>query len=308
MSNRSEVWFVPPGFGWVRDLPDPKDYTIATTTMSGRYWHATDRSPSNGHVERSSDFSHYFAQPESQNEGENSSTAFACTSVFEYFFFRLRGRHSTFSKDFVHHNAIRLQRFNSDVGVSIRNVLKAIKRFGSPQDHYCKTHSTTSFSDPFLYGFKSFFEHFDYLRIDNPNDTHWSLNLMKAFLDSEIPVVFGVSVPSGISRDGLFSYFPITNSIVGGQCLVAVGFDDEIHFDHQIPKGAVLVRNSWGCEWGDRGYGWVPYRYFETGLAADCWVVLDERWFYTGAARLKIGQRLIREIELGRSEASSGHR
>jgi hypothetical protein len=31
------------------------------------------------------------------------------------------------------------------------------------------------------------------------------------------------------------------------------------------------VRNSWGTGWGDGGYGWLPYKYVEDGLAVDFW-------------------------------------
>jgi len=296
MSNQSKLRFEPPGFGWVRDLPNPKDYNLAMFGRAGRFWRSvSDRAVSNEPYDTQVDFGHFFPQPESQPVGKNSSAAFACASLFEYFHLRITGHETRFSKPFIFHNAQRMQRHHSELGVGIRDVLKTIRRFGAPDEHFFDE-KRAGLEDPFLYGFKSFFERFEYFRLDDLDSKTVSLNLLKGFLDSEIPIVFGLSVPTGIKKDGLFPYFPISNSIVGGQCLVAVGFDDEAHFDHQIPKGAVLVRNSWGTDWGDQGFGWVPYRYFETGLVADCWIALDDAWLFAGAEPIEIRQRLIQEL------------
>jgi hypothetical protein len=58
-----------------------------------------------------------------------------------------------------------------------------------------------------------------------------------------------------------------------GHAIVAVGYDETKKIkntnSNKETSGALLIRNSWGKEWGDKGYGWLPYEYILNNLALD---------------------------------------
>jgi C1A family cysteine protease len=49
---------------------------------------------------------------------------------------------------------------------------------------------------------------------------------------------------------------------VENHAVLAVGYDDKTEL--------LKFQNSWGERWGQGGYGYLPYRYFETRLL-DAW-------------------------------------
>ncbi|MBU45224.1 MAG: hypothetical protein CMN76_18575 [Spirochaetaceae bacterium] len=87
-----------------------------------------------------------------------------------------------------------------------------------------------------------------------------NLDAVKAELSSGNPVVFGVPVDDAFynlragqvyDRKGGQNY--------GGHAMTLVGYDD----NKRSPNGdvgAFKLINSWGTQWGDRGYGWISYR------------------------------------------------
>lgn len=54
--------------------------------------------------------------------------------------------------------------------------------------------------------------------------------------------------------------------IVGGHAVCVVGYDDE--------RGVIKFKNSWGTEWGQGGYGYLPYISVVQHLM-DAWAVVD---------------------------------
>lgn len=97
------------------------------------------------------------------------------------------------------------------------------------------------------------------------------LTTMKALISSGYLVGFGFNVYSYfMSQDmavNAFLRLPTkSETLEGGHAVALCGYDDA--------KGAFLVRNSWGINWGISGYFWMAYDYVaKTSLASDFWVI-----------------------------------
>ena len=73
--------------------------------------------------------------------------------------------------------------------------------------------------------------------------------------------------------------------------VLIVGYDDDKvsinDRDGNTATGCFLIRNSWGEDWGDYGYGWIPYQFFQPKfngdvLIDDAWTITSESWIDTG--------------------------
>ena len=66
--------------------------------------------------------------------------------------------------------------------------------------------------------------------------------------------------------NGVVPYPANPDEIYGGHALCVIGYDDS--------KQRVMFKNSWGEEWGNYGYGSVPYQYINDFLW-DAWACKD---------------------------------
>jgi C1A family cysteine protease len=69
-------------------------------------------------------------------------------------------------------------------------------------------------------------------------------------------IVFGMQLYSSfesgqVARTGQVPMPKYGEPYVGGHCMQIIGYDDR--------KQRFEVRNSWGADWGDGGYCWIPY-------------------------------------------------
>ena len=121
-----------------------------------------------------------------------------------------------------------------------------------------------------------------YLRLDKVSGNNVDkLQSIKTYITAEYPIVFGFNVYSSYTQSftngGAFPYPTANEDIVGGHALCIVGFDEEKTITNDTDgsqcRGAFIIQNSWGYDWGELGFGYLPYRYLHEGLADDFWTI-----------------------------------
>jgi C1A family cysteine protease len=264
-------------FGWQKSLPDFRDYSLESTEVRSMLERLRSLPSTNDGLPECEGLASYFPEVDDQKE-LNSSPAQACVDLVQYFDRRAHGKTVKLSKLFVYQTTQRLLGTIGSNVTDLRSTLKAIVSFGVPYEQHWPydLEKIGEEPPPFLYAFADRFRSIRYVRLDGRNCTgHETLALVKSLLNAGFPSVFGFSVPASISRDGDIPYRPTFDTVQGGQAVVAVGYDDQ---RFSSTKGALQFRNSWGRDWGEEGYGWLPYAYVEEQLAGDFWTVVSAEW------------------------------
>lgn len=62
-------------------------------------------------------------------------------------------------------------------------------------------------------------------------------------------------------------------NLLGGHAVCAFGYDDNFVFPESNQQGAILIRNSWGSDWGHNGNFYMPYSYLTSGRVSEAWMI-----------------------------------
>lgn len=269
--------FLPKGLGWHPDVPDFRDCSPNLSAIKELFNLVPDRSASEEDIGRV-DLRDYFLREVPDQAGLNASSAYACAAMVEYFEYRTHGQFVDPSAIFLYQTSKRLAAAGCAACCSLRPTLKAMVRLGMPTE---KHQECLDPADPILFSFSRFYQTIRYVRLDSRDGSNGdTLRVVKSFLHAGFPVAFGFAVPGSVNRDINIEYRPTFTSVHGGQAVVAAGYDDRRKINGTT--GALLIRNSWGTDWGDKGYGWLPYAFVERRLALDFWTLLKPDWLESG--------------------------
>jgi C1A family cysteine protease len=244
-------------FGWVRDIPDQRDFRYQPPSRIARA------------LPPKVDLRHGFTP--CYNQGAlGSCTANAIAGALE-FLEQKEGEAPPVmpSRLFIYYNERALEgTVDSDSGAQIRDGIKTVVKRG-----FCS-------EDLWPYDIKRFAARppdscyraalkeqvSEYLRLD-----HESATPLLTCLASGFPFVFGFSVyesfeSPNVASTGVVQMPKLGERVLGGHAVVACGYD--------LKASRFTVRNSWGGRWGVGGYFTMPFAYLtDAYLSADFWTI-----------------------------------
>lgn len=240
-------------FGWVPDLPDQRDFKLQIPEIT--------------HLPSTVDLRKLCPQVYDQgNLGSCTANALAAAVGFELH--KQKAPDFMPSRLFIYYNERVIENsVNEDAGAMIRDGVKSLHKLGVCNedewkyniDEFATTPSSICYTDALNHQVTS------YHRVIR------SLSQMKQCLAAGYPFVFGFSVYESFESDlvaktGHVNMPKDTEQLLGGHAVLAVGYNDK--------SKRFLVRNSWGQDWGLKGYFSMPYDYLlNPDLSDDFWTI-----------------------------------
>lgn len=206
---------------------------------------------------------------------ENQSTLGACTGhaivgALEYLEVKQGKPAVRLSRLFVYFNERMVEgTINEDAGANIGDGINVVAKYGACDENLWPYH----------------IRHYK----EQPNDaayadglkrraiTHYAVqqteDALISALANDLPIVFGIVVYDSfesdeVARTGLV---PMPNTQTetcqGGHAVLICGYDRN--------RRLFLVRNSWGEDWGDGGYFWLPFDFVLNPNLADSFYVVE---------------------------------
>lgn len=242
-------------FGWKLDKPDPRDFKFKITVPH--------ELPSMVDLRN-------MCPPVYNQGGIGSCTANALGAAFQFEQIKQKKQDFIPSRLFIYYNERAMEgTINEDAGAMIRDGIKTMVKEGvCPETmwEYIENRFRTKPNDEC---YKAALDNqvLEYLRI-SPH----TLYEVKHCINEGYPVAFGFMIYSSMMTDEVAKtgIVPVPNiykeDCLGGHAVLAVGYDNN--------KNALIVRNSWGENWGDKGYFYLPYEFIRTpNLADDFWTI-----------------------------------
>jgi C1A family cysteine protease len=244
------------GYGWLRDLPDARDYAYAAPL--NRFPQGlpplVDMRP---------------ACPPVYNQGQlGSCTANGIAGAIEFDQGKLGNSEFIPSRLFIYYNERVIEgTVNQDSGAQVRDGIKSVVTLGAPPEtdwpyviaNFAERPPPLAYTDAKLDLVSS------YARVTQ------NLAQMQGCLADGYPFVFGFTVyqsfeSQAVASSGIVPMPAPGEATVGGHCVLAVGYDNTTR--------TFIIRNSWGAGWGMKGYCTMPYEYLlDAQLASDFWTI-----------------------------------
>ena len=246
--------------GFRPDLPDQRDYQFSSLGLnSTKLPTSVDLRP--------------FQSPVLDQKSLGACTSFALTGALEALELKDKNPLMPMSQLFVYYNERSLENtVKSDAGASLRDGIKTLAANGccaeSMWPYNISQFETKPNSACYTNGLKYLIQ--SYYRVNTLTD-------MKTCLSLGYSYIFGITVYASFesvnaNSTGIIPLPSKKEKVLGGHALLCCGYSDQNQW--------FIFKNSWSKNWGNAGYGFLPYSYMtNTSLSSDMWYISKDKGF-----------------------------
>ncbi|CAF1293883.1 unnamed protein product [Adineta steineri] len=217
------------------------------------------------------DLRRFMPSVEDQSEAA-SSTGNAMAAIYEYLNCRVTGRLVHFSPLFIYYNSrVKDNQGDKNIvddGATITSTIETMARNGVCPEEAWPYDFTKVNTHPRIDCVAVGTAH----KISEAFELHINVNEMKCCLAQGLPILVSLNLYESFGKAGSHGIVPMpTSDEIGSSknaphAVVLVGYSDR--------SKAFIVRNSWGSDWGDDGYCYIPYDYIGNDkLCTAAWTI-----------------------------------
>jgi hypothetical protein len=209
---------------------------------------------------------------EVENQGDTMScTANATAGAYEYLLKRHQGDMQDVSRLFMYYNARYVADSDNitDEGATISDVIEGLKEYGACTEPTWEFNEESVDEEPH----EEAYDEGTRFLVESAKLVPVELEAWKTALADGQPIIFGLSLYDSFDKHRKPGLVPapsaseVSRDTHSGHAMLCVGYSD--------PDQVFIVRNSWGTDWGDKGYCYIPYRYMMNSdyNDGDSWII-----------------------------------
>jgi C1A family cysteine protease len=227
-------------YGWVKDIPDTRDYLYKRLLTDITIPVQVDLRAT---------------CPPVEDQGNlGSCTANALAGNLEFLEIKSNALFWDISRLFIYYNERKIEGdVQFDNGAQLRDGIKSLVTYGYCSEKRIPYDITKFTKRPSCVAYME--------AKKNKISSYYSLQTMDEMnhcIANGYPFVFGFDVFESfespeVAHTGIVPIPGLEERMLGGHAVCAVGYDQD--------KKWFIVRNSWGTDWGDQGYCYMPFDY-----------------------------------------------
>lgn len=209
--------------------------------------------------------------PVENQGGTNSCVANAVAGAYEYLAKRHRGDDAyDVSRMFIYYNARkRSESEHEDEGSIIADAIESLREHGACSEGTWPYDEAAVNEEPS----PDAYEEASQFLVEEMQQVPTDLDAWRHCLAEGLPIIFGISLFKSFDQHRRPGVVPMPSAREssreshGGHAMLCVGYSD--------PDKLFIVRNSWGPDWGDGGYCYIPYGYLTSDKfnSGDSWII-----------------------------------